>query len=186
MKQIFLGISLVAALVVGVAVFSSTRANALLVVTDSQIAAVKSRCTEIQASLNRLEASDKLLRHNIGNTLLTISDKLMTPLNQRVASNQLDGSSLVSITATYTKVYKGDPEGDFYNSYVDYENSVVAAMRIDCIKQPTTFLDALDEAHEKRLKLRDATKRLMGLARDYLEAFDKFHKEQKPQEAKKE
>jgi len=186
MKQIFLGMSMAAALVVGIATFSTSRANALPVVTDSQIAAVKSRCTEIQASLNRLEASDKLLRHNIGNTFLTISDKLMTPLNQRVATNQLDGSKLVSITAAYTKVYKGDPKEDFYNSYVDYENSLVAAMRIDCIKQPTTFLDALDMAHEKRLKLRETTKQLMTLARDYLEAFDKFRKVQKSQETGKE
>lgn len=186
MIRVFLSVSILLAVVVSVVTFSSSRTNALPVITDRQIAAVKSRCTDIQASLNRLEASDKLLRHNIGNTFLTVSDKLMTPLNQRVASNQLDGSKLVGITAEYTKAYKGDPDGDFYNSYLDYENSLVAVMRIDCIKQPTTFLDALDEAHQKRLKLREATERLMSLARDYKKAFDTFRKDQKLQKAGKE
>lgn len=186
MKQVFLGVSIVVAAIVSIVVFSNSRTNALPVITDKQIAAVKSRCTDIQASLNRLEASDKLLRHNIGNTFLTVSDKLMVPLNQRLATNQLDGSKLVGITAEYTRAYKGDPEGDFYNAYLDYENSLVAVMRIDCLKQPTTFLDALDDAHQKRLQLREATERLMSLAREYKKAFDAFRKDQKLQKAGKE
>lgn len=185
MKQIFVGVCLVFAVVMATVVFNASRTSAVPVVTDRQIAAVKSRCTEIQAYLNRLEQSDKLLRHNIGNTFLTVSDKLMTPLNQRIASNQLDGSKLVSITATYTKAYNGSPENDFYNAYLDYENSLVTTMRIDCTKQPTTFLDALDEAHQKRLLLRKTTERLMTLARDYKKAFDAFREEQISQESEK-
>ena len=69
----------------------------------SQVSNVKSRCTEIQASLNQLEENDTLLRYTVGSKLLIISDKLMSPLNQRIASNQLDGSALLEFSSAYNK-----------------------------------------------------------------------------------
>ena len=178
MKQKIIVVGLGLALAMFTMLFAPGKTDAVEVVTDDQIAAVKSRCTEVQATLNRLEASDKLLRHNIGSTFLILSDKLMVPLNQRIASNQLDGSGLLAITASYTKAYRGDPENDFYTAYTKYEDSLLATMRIDCVKQPTTFLDALDEARQNRLKLRQATEQLMKLAEEYKEAFDVFRETQ--------
>lgn len=162
----------------------SQGARAVQVVTDEQIASVKSRCTEIKASLNRLEASDKLLRHNIGSMFLVVTDRLMTPLNQRIVSSQLDGSKLLEVTARYTEAYKGREGGDFYRAYVEYENSLIAAIAVDCHKQPTIFIDALDTARQNRLKLHTATERLVELARDYKVAFDAFKKQQAKQESK--
>ncbi len=178
-KITLLGFGLVIA--VSAMMFGPGKAGAVEVITDDQIAAVKSRCTEVQATLNRLEANDKLLRHNLGSIFLILSDKLMAPLNQRIASNQLDGSGLLAITASYTKAYKGDPASDFHTAYGKYEDSLLAAMRIDCVKQPTTFIDALDEARENRLKLHEATDRLMKLAEEYKKSFDAFRASQTEQ-----
>lgn len=181
MKQKVIIVSLGLVVAAGAMLLGPGKTGAVEVITDDQIAAVKSRCTEVQATLNRLEANDKLLRHNLGSIFLILSDKLMVPLNQRIASNQLDGSGLLAITANYTKAYGGDSTSDFKTAYGKYEDSLLAAMRIDCVKQPTTFIDALDEARENRLKLHEATDRLMKLAEEYKKSFDAFRASQTEQ-----
>ena len=178
-KRKILSATLTLVALLGMAALVQSHASAMQPNTGAtQSALVKSRCADIKASLNRLEANDKLLRHNIGSTFLTVTNKLMTPLNQRIATSQLDGSKMLGVTARYTKAYKGRPEGDFYTAYLDYENSLLAAIAVDCTKQPTVFIDALDKARQNRLKLREATERLMELSRDYKDAFDTFKKQQ--------
>lgn len=71
------------------------------IITDAQIKTIKMHCTDILASLNSLQQNDTLLRHDRGELYRTLSDKLMVPLNQRIASNQLDGADLVKTTANY-------------------------------------------------------------------------------------
>ncbi len=141
------------------------------VITDSQIAMIKTHCTDLQASLNRLHQSDTLLRFNRGELYRTISDKLMVPLNQRIASNQLDGSTLVQITANYNTSYQ-----TFFDSYKVYEVSLSAALSTDCVRQPTTFYDQVADARAKRIALHTASVRLVELAGQYKKSFGDFRK----------
>lgn len=148
-------------------VFTRTAHGDDSVITDDQIQVIKSRCTDIQATLNQLHQNDALLRVNRGAVYQAISDKLMVPLNQRIASNQLDGGDLVRITADYNGAYQ-----HFYNAFKDYDTALTNAMGIDCTKQPTTFYSQLNDARAKRLTLQAASQRLVQLAANYKTTFD--------------
>lgn len=139
------------------------------VITDQQIEAIRTNCTDIQATLNRLQQSDLLLRTNRGELYRTIADKLMVPLNQRIASNQLDGGELVAITAELNSKYK-----DFYDAYKVYDVALEAAGQIDCVKRPTQFYDAIAAARVKRQDLYTANQELVQLISDYWTEFSTF------------
>lgn len=141
------------------------------IITDDQIATIKMHCTDLQANLNRLHQTDILLRYNRGELYRTIADKLMVPLNQRAASNQLDGSSLVQVTAAYNTAYQ-----TFFDAYKNYETSLSSAIAIDCNRQPTTFYDQVADARIKRVKLHAANSRLVELAVEYRSDFTEFRK----------
>jgi hypothetical protein len=160
----------VAAIVAGVSLFALVRpARGVDVITDQQIQAIRTNCTEIQGTLNRLQQSDLLLRTDRGELYRTIADKLMVPLNQRIASNQLDGGKLVDITADFNSKYK-----EFYNAYKEYDRALVAANEIDCVKQPTQFYDAVAVARDKRRVLGKANEALVALITDYKTEFKSF------------
>ncbi|MGK2896538.1 MAG: hypothetical protein ACSLEY_02995 [Candidatus Saccharimonadales bacterium] len=147
------------------------------IITDNQVRAIRTQCTELQATLHRIYQSDAVLRHNRGQLYKTISDKLMVPLNQRVASNQLDGSGLVAITALFNTTYE-----EFYDAYKDYEGALSKAMGVDCTKNPTQFYDAVADAREKRTLLYMSSSKLVQLADRYQEEFDVFRSEQAKKE----
>ncbi|HWT40435.1 MAG TPA: hypothetical protein VN081_04180 [Dongiaceae bacterium] len=139
------------------------------VITDKQITAIRNQCNELQANLTQLHQSDTLLRINRGQLYRTIADKLMTPLNQRIASNNLDNSTLVPLTAEFNDTYT-----DFYNDYKDYDQSLSAVIQIDCKKQPTQFYSALQQAREKRIKVGKSSQELTDLAVEYKKAVATF------------
>lgn len=149
------------------------------IVTDEQVRAIRAQCTELQATLYRIHQSDAVLRHDRGQLYKTISDKLMVPLNQRIASNQLDGSGLVSITALFNTAYQ-----DFYDDYKVYEQALSSAMEIDCTKNPTQFYDAVADARERRTDLYLSSTKLVQLAVRYHEEFKVFRAEQTKSEDK--
>ncbi len=132
------------------------------IITDQQINAIRTRCVDIQAVLNRVHQSDTLLRYNRGPLYRLLSDKLMTPLNQRIATNQLDGGNLSKIAADYNLAYK-----DFVDAYRVYEVQLSATMAIDCEKQPTIFYDNLMKAGAERDKLHKANVKLVTLAKEF-------------------
>lgn len=159
-----------AVLVTGMALFALVRpVQGVDVITDQQIAAIRTNCTEIQGTLNRLQQSDLLLRTDRGELYRTIADKLMVPLNQRIASNQLDGGKLVAITAEFDSEYQ-----EFYDAYKEYDMALVAASQIDCVKRPTQFYDAVAVARTKRQALGKANQQLVKLISDYKREFTAF------------
>lgn len=166
-------VSIVSVLLLSVLTFGAAKVSAVDPISQKQIDSIKTQCTEIQSSLNQLQSSDALLRHNRGTAYRTISEKLMVPLNQRVASSQLDGGKLVQLTANYNEAYTKD----FYESYKNYDTALVATMRIDCVSQPRAFYDSLADTHEKRKKLYKASSELIQIAKDYKKEFDIFKKQ---------
>lgn len=142
-------------------------------ITDTQIESIKTHCIQIQATLNQLQQSDTLLRYNIGASYRTMSEKLMVPLNQRIAATEFDGSELIGITAEYNKSYQ-----DFYQKYRNYNNKLQAAMKINCIDEPELFYDALDTARQRRIDLHKSSNQLIDLLKEYKKAVKTFRTEQ--------
>lgn len=143
------------------------------VISDAQITAIRTHCSELQATLNRVRQADTLLRYDRGQLYRTIADKLMVPLNQRIASNQLDGSKLVATTAEFNLTYQ-----EFFEAYRVYDIALNLATDVDCTRQPTTFFDRLMEARDKRETLHEASKELTKLAKQYRQEFTEFRDSQ--------
>ncbi len=139
------------------------------IVTDEQRNLIISNCSDLQATLHRIHQNDALARHDQGQLFRLLSDKLMAPLNQRIASNQLDGSTLVLITANYNTQYQ-----NFFNAYKTYELSLRNTLQIDCTKQPVVFYDSLAGARNKRAAVHEASAKLVTLAQQYKNEFTTF------------
>lgn len=160
---------MIAVLVGTVFVFGQARASAATTITPEIIERIKTHCVDNQSRLNRLHKTDAFLRTERGNVYRTISDKLMVPLNRRLAANQLDGGALLTITADYNDAYT-----DFYDAYIDYDNALSKVLEIDCSKEPVSFYNALLEAREKRAKLSAINQSLKELVRKYGVTFTDF------------
>lgn len=145
------------------------QASAVTTIAPEVIERIKSRCVENQAALNRLHQTDAFLRNDRGNVYRTISDKLMVPLNRRIASNQLDGGALLTITSDYNAEYNR-----FYRAYIDYDNALAAVLDIDCGREPVAFYTALLDAREKRNKLSESNAKIKEHIRGYGVAFSGF------------
>ncbi len=137
--------------------------------TDTQLSQIRTRCSEIQATLSRIHANDALLRVNRGQLYERLSTKLTVPLNSRIALNRLDGSSLLTVTSNYDQHLD-----DFRSRYQTYEEQLSTTMRIDCTKQPAKFYDSLQDARVKRRAVYDATQNLAKDITDYKQAFTEF------------
>ena len=164
--QIIAGVAL---LVGAVFILSGARANAAVTITPEMVERIKSRCIDNQAALNRLHQTDAFLRNDRGNLYRTIADKLMVPLNRRLASNQLDGGALLTITSDYNAEYNR-----FYRAYIDYDNSLSRVLEIDCTREPVTFYNALLDARTKRSALSKSNQKLKEYVRAYGVEFDDF------------
>lgn len=162
-------LSIIAILVLTLSITATSRGEN--VILDEQIVAIKARCSALQATLNQLQRNDTLQRHDNGQTYRMIMDKLMTPLNQRIASNKLDGGELVATSAAYSRAYQ-----EFYDAYISYDQSLSDARGIDCTKQPTRFYDQIADAHTKRTKVYETSSSLTMLSKQYKEQFDAFRK----------
>lgn len=161
MKQFIVVSLLVVALVCGLMGASRT-VRADDIITDAQINLIKTNCVDLKARLSRLHDNDLLLRTDRGSLYRTISEKLMVPLNQRAAANQVDASALVKTSADYNDAYT-----EFYNAYTDYDASLSSALTIDCKNAPTTFYNQLQDARAKRETLHSASQVLVQLAQQY-------------------
>lgn len=145
------------------------KAQAAATITPEVITRIKSRCVETQATLNRLHQTDAFLRNDRGNLYRTIGDKLMVPMNRRLASNQLDGGPLLTITSDYNSEYNR-----FYRAYIDYDNALSAVLETDCSREPVTFYNVLLDAREKRVKLSESNSRIKDYIRQYGATFSTF------------
>jgi len=147
----------------------SFSARAASDITPEVVNRIRARCVENQATLNRLHQTDAFLRSDRGNLYQTIGNKLMVPMNRRLASNQLDGGALLTITSDYNAEYNR-----FYRAYVDYDNSLSKVLDTDCDREPVSFYNALLDAREKRIKLSESNVRIKELIRQYGTTFTEF------------
>lgn len=138
-------------------------------ISPEKVARIRARCVENQAALNRLHQTDAFLRNDRGNLYRTISDKLMVPLNRRLAANQLDGGALLTIAADYNSEYNR-----FYRAYIAYDNALSKVLETDCDREPVAFYNALLDAREKRVTLSESNLTIKEHIRQYGVAFSDF------------
>lgn len=165
---VFAGLLLFAGLFVGMV----KDVQAAATVTPEMVTRIRARCTENQAALNRLHQTDAFLRTNRGDLYRTIGDKLMVPLNRRLAANRLDGATLLTITSDYNSEYTR-----FYNAYIQYDNALSEVLKIDCNREPVGFYNALLEAREKRIVLSGINQAIKDKIRQYGVSFTEFKAE---------
>lgn len=140
--------------------------------SEAHIERIRSNCTEAHATLVQLHASDALLRVNRGQIYESISTKLMATFNSRVSLNRLDATQLVTSSNIYERELAA-----FRSDYQLYEQQMSDILKIDCTKQPVAFYDAIAEAREKRMKVREHIVALSKQIADYRVAFDELEKQ---------
>lgn len=164
-------IKLVASLIVALLVVAGSSPVKAETMTDAHTERIRSNCIGAKDSLNRLHTSDALLRVNRGQLYESLTTKLITPFNSRVALNQLDNKQLVAVASDYKTALSS-----FRQDYIEYEKQLAAAIKIDCQKQPVSFYDAVSSARSKRLVVYDDILKLGQYIDDYESEFTKFVK----------
>ncbi len=140
--------------------------------SEAHIERIRSNCTETKATLSQLHASDGLLRVNRGQVYESISTKLMATFNSRASLNRLDAVQLVAVASAYERELIA-----FRVDYKAYEQQMSDILKIDCTKQPVAFYDAIAEARDKRMKVRQRVVALTKQINEYKVAFDAFEKQ---------
>lgn len=136
---------------------------------DDQLARIRVNCSSAKASLNRIHASDALMRVNQGQIYELLSTQLMARFNSRVSLNRLDSTELVGVTADYAKELN-----TFRQAYQVYEQQLSAALEIDCTTRPQDFYYAVADARAKRATISGEVHKLNGYLSQYRENVDSF------------
>ncbi|MEP7204956.1 MAG: hypothetical protein ABI716_02065 [Candidatus Saccharibacteria bacterium] len=137
--------------------------------TEEQIGRIRVSCLSAKSSLNRLHATDALLRVNRGQIYESMSTKLMTQFNSRVTRNHFDAKDLTSVTESY-----GAALTDFRADYMKYEVQLANTLNIDCSKEPVSFYDAVAVARINRAQVHADVVKLHQSIDDYSAAFNTF------------
>lgn len=153
-------------------VFSQVSRAQSPIMSEAHIERIRSNCTETKATLSQLHASDGLLRVNRGQVYESISTKLMATFNSRASLNRLDATQLVTVASSYERELAA-----FRVDYKSYEQQMSDILKIDCTKQPVAFYDAIAQARDKRLKVRQHVVALTKQINEYKAAFDSFEKQ---------
>lgn len=167
MKRLFALITIVGLVLTGTHVAAQTAEAPLM--TEEHIERIRNNCVKAQSTLGRLHASDALLRVNRGQLYESMSTKLMTPLNSRIALNSLDSLRLPAIASRYDQQLT-----NFRQTYQQYEESMSKTLKINCKNQPVAFYDSVDETRTKRELTHQSALELHKIIQEYKAEFDVF------------
>lgn len=140
-----------------------------LILTEAQSQAISDSCTVSKIALGEVHSNDAVMRVNLGQEYSNITNRLMAPLNSRIALAGRDGVELTRITAEYNQVLQ-----EFRALYSSYDDSVQKALNIDCRQQQAEYYAAVMTAREQRQEVRAAVEQLNELARQYRSEVDEF------------
>lgn len=140
-----------------------------LILTEAQTQAIGDSCTISKIALGQVHSNDAVMRINLGQEYVNISSRLMAPLNSRISLAGRDGVELTKLTAEYNQVLQ-----QFRSAYSVYDDSVQAALNIDCRSRQAEYYAAVIKSREERLKVRAAVEKLNDIARRYRTEVDAF------------
>lgn len=176
MKSVYLsliGLVAIATLLSVVPVFAQ---QATEMMTDEHISRIKSNCQGALGTLARIHANDAPEYINRNQTYFSISDKLMAHLNSRLTLNRFDATQLVKTSSDYNTAL-----AQFRSAYKQYDDMMTDLLRINCVKQPVTFYDSVNETRQQRAKVQEAVQQLKNLLDQYrqdVETFKSLHEQQ--------
>lgn len=161
-------ISIVSVAIAILALFSilNRGAGAERVLTDAQMTSIANSCQMVQVELDSLHSSDALMRVNVGQQYSNILTSLMSPLNSRLALNQIDTVSLVTVSVDYNEALT-----DFRSKYSTYETSLQKTIDMKCEQDPARFYGAIETARKNRQALHGAIKELNTLLLRYQKEY---------------
>ncbi len=133
-----------------------------LMLTDAQIAQIKSNCVSVQSTLTRIHSNDALSRVHLGQEYETISNKFMAPMNSRVALTRLDSVPLARTTSDFNTMLD-----DFRSAYQDYDQTMLKAIQMKCTDQPVAYYDTITLAQSHRAIVRSKVIALANLIKQY-------------------
>lgn len=129
--------------------------------TKTQIQLVRDNCLTLKTTINQLHTSDALLRVNMGQLYESLSIKLMSGFNNRIANNNFNNDVLTATTNSYNSTLD-----KFRTDYQAYEEQLSSAISINCNNQPASFYNAIslarnyrDQVHTDILKLNQSITR---------------------------
>lgn len=108
---------------------------------------IRVNCRAAQATMQQIARNDAVLRVNRGRAYEKML-KLMYSLNARVAVNNKSVPALAAITASFEKELN-----IFRTDFVQYDDAINRAIKVDCMNQPVTFYEALIDARVKRVQV---------------------------------
>ena len=167
MKRLLALMAMIGLVLVGTHVAAQSQGSSLM--TEAHIERIRSFCVEAQTTLGQLHASDALLRVNRGRLYESISTKLMTPFDSRLALNNMDSLGLPGLAARYDQEL-----AVFRQSYQVYEEAMSRTLKIDCTKQPVAFYDSVAETRSKRQQTHQSIVKLHQTIQDYRAEFEVF------------
>jgi hypothetical protein len=136
---------------------------------SSQISKIKANCSSAKSILNRLHATDALLRVNRGQLYDSLETKLMDQFNSRVALNGLNGVELLSVTTEYKNAMD-----NFRSNYQTYEEAMTDLIGIDCYNSPQEFYYKVEDVRNDRSQVHESVVKLNEQADNYNKALDTF------------
>lgn len=137
--------------------------------TDEHIALIRANCVSVQSALQRIHASDGLMRVNLGQRYETIATRLMAPMNSRIALNRLDNVAMTQTTADFNGVIR-----QFSANYQQYEQTTLKAIEMNCVDQPVAFYDTITLARSHRAAVHDSVTTLSALLKQYGTQYEAF------------
>lgn len=140
-----------------------------LILTEAQSQFISDSCRVSKIALGEVHSSDAVMRVNLGQEYANISSRLMAPLNSRIGLSGRDGVELTRITAEYNQLLQ-----QFREAYVVYDDSVSAALAIDCRSKQAEYYGAIMTAREERQEVRELIDQLNQLAGQYRTEVDEF------------
>lgn len=150
---------------------AKVKAEETPLMTEAQIARIRSNCVEAQSTLNQLHTSDALLRVNQGQLYELVSTKLMAPFNARAALNKMDVASLINVLNDYDREL-----ASFRVNYKLYEEAMSRTLKINCTNQPVAFYDSVSETRTKRKLVHTNVVNLKTNIQEYRTEFDALEK----------
>lgn len=149
--------------------FSNITGAQQVALTNDEIALIKRNCQSSKVTLERLHASDALLRVNRGQVYEALATRLMDNFNTRLSGNGLDNRAMTTITNSYKSALN-----DFRSDYKSYEEKLSQAIKIDCDKKPSEYHYALEDARVARKKIHQQVTKLHRFVDDYRTSIDDF------------
>lgn len=169
MKSVCFSLAALTVLVALMAAMPAFAQQADDTMTDDHIARIKSNCQDALGTLGRIHANDAPEYVNRNQTYFSISDKMMARLNSRLTLNRYDATQLIKTASDFDTAL-----AKFRSSYKQYDDMMTDLLRIDCVKQPVTFYDSVNDARQQRSKVQEAVQQLKNLIEQYQQGVQSF------------